>query len=210
MLSTLMAVLFQAAAPPVAPPPAAPRASVITNPDWLARPSWEDLAQAYPMAAARAEVQGQALLACEVNTEGRLVKCAVPFENPVGYGFGAAALSIADSFRMRPMTRDGVPVGGGAIRIPIRFGLPGGYETSPKRFRDPSFSEARVDLDCRFVGPRLDNCITVRAEPPGTPMEQVARDLTELMDMAPQRHKRGRIVIPMLFTPEPLPSKNSP
>jgi TonB family protein len=125
MLSILAAMLMQAATPAVAPPAPPPtRPSVITTPDWLRKPTGEDMARFYPPAAAAANVEGRATLHCSVTAEGALSDCTTAAEDPVAQGFGDAALSLAAMFRMRPMTKDGVPVSGGKINIPIRFMLP--------------------------------------------------------------------------------------
>jgi TonB family protein len=121
MLALILAAAAAAAA--AAPPPAA-RPSVITQPDWLLRPAAEDMANDYPKAAAAANVEGRATIACRVTAEGALAGCAVTEESPPGQGFGEAALKLAAKFRMRPMTKDGVPVDGGKINIPINFRLP--------------------------------------------------------------------------------------
>ena len=102
----LVAVLMQAA-PPTAPPPLDPitsRPSVITNPDWLRRPSGEDLARLYPPRAMREEVEGRVGLACSVSAQGTLSECSVVSEEPAGYEFGAAALAMSKLFLMRPQT----------------------------------------------------------------------------------------------------------
>ena len=39
-------------------------------------------------------------------------------------GFGEAAISLSKMFKMRPQTRDGAPVGGASIVIPLTFNPP--------------------------------------------------------------------------------------
>ena len=41
-------------------------------------------------------------------------------------GFGDAAMKLSKLFKMRPQTKDGQPVDGGTVRIPIAFRLPKG------------------------------------------------------------------------------------
>ena len=100
------------------------RVSVITNPDWLRKPTGEEMMALYPQAAADNGVEGRALIRCTVNARGSLEGCYVMSEDPPGAGFGAAALAMTPSFQMRPMTKDGSPVDGGKIQIPIAFRLP--------------------------------------------------------------------------------------
>jgi TonB family protein len=133
-----MPIVLAYAEPPaaVAPPP---RASVITSPDWLRKPTGADLAQFYPKAAADAHIEGRAILRCQVAATGELADCTTSNEEPLGQGFGDAALKLAAYFKMRPMTKDGLPVSGGKINIPIRFMLPK---------QDPPTPSAEVALRC--------------------------------------------------------------
>ena len=56
-----------------------------------------------------------------MTVEGRLNQCVVLSEAPAGWGFGQAAVATAHNFWMKPMTRDGQPVSGSKINIPIVF-----------------------------------------------------------------------------------------
>jgi TonB family protein len=101
--------------------------TIIGQPDWLRRPNDEEMGNFYPTDAGRAG--GKTAIDCVVTTRGLLEKCAVVRESPSGHGLGKAALAMSAIFVMRPMTRDGMPVGGGKVEIPIHFVA--GAEDSP-------------------------------------------------------------------------------
>jgi len=101
---------------------------VIRNPDWLRRPTANDLYGVWPIKALRSGLGGHVLIRCSVSTQGALHDREVLEETPVGAGFGRAALALTPQFLMRPETVNGKPVEA-TISIPITFkGSPSGAE----------------------------------------------------------------------------------
>jgi TonB family protein len=98
----------------------APR-HVITKPNWVSRPTGDDLARFYPAAAAKAKLEGKATIDCLVKIDGRLNNCSIRSESPAEAGFGQASLQLAQYFQMTPATLDGKPTAGGNVTIPINF-----------------------------------------------------------------------------------------
>jgi TonB family protein len=116
-----IAVVF---APPDTPNTPSPQGSVsvVTNPDWLRRPSPADLEHYYPPEARRQNLAGLVRLHCRITEAGSLENCRVITEQPPGAGFGAGALKLIPLFQMKPTTLRGESVAGASVTIPVVFG----------------------------------------------------------------------------------------
>ncbi len=104
--------------------PSPPADPVIRNPQWVRRPSAEQMLAAYPDRALEREISGRATLSCGVRADGSMTGCSVVSETPSGAGFGRAALGLSRHFRLSPRTVDGAVIDGARVSIPIGFTLP--------------------------------------------------------------------------------------
>jgi TonB family protein len=102
--------------------PAGPDTRKITKPKWTRTMTPEGMALAYPQAAVKAGVKtGLGVVACVVDGRGELTDCQVQREDPVGLDFGAAAMEAAKLMAMNPWSKEGEPLDGLPIVLPIRF-----------------------------------------------------------------------------------------
>lgn len=100
-------------------------AQVVTEPDWLLRPSGEVMGRYYPDSALDRSVSGRAVITCNVRLDTRVEDCRVVGESPAGMGFGEAAVEAATKeFRFRPGSADGKPVDLMTVKVPITFSAP--------------------------------------------------------------------------------------
>ncbi|MDB5457313.1 MAG: TonB family protein, partial [Caulobacter sp.] len=102
--------------------PSTPEARKLTHPTWIRTLSAEGMASLYPAAALKAGVTtGLAVVNCAVTAKGEMSDCKVAREDPASQGFGAAGLEAAKVMAMNPWTKEGDPVDGLRIGLPIRF-----------------------------------------------------------------------------------------
>lgn len=94
---------------------------IIIDPQWLSRPTPEQMSAVYPSRATNMNKSGRVSMQCSVLASGKVAGCAVATEDPAGYGFGGAALRLARYFKMSPQTRDGAVIDGAHVTIRLAF-----------------------------------------------------------------------------------------
>ncbi len=80
----------------------------------------DDFIEAYPRKASRRRQGGEADLNCTIQVTGRL-ECTVTREEPRGWRFGQAAMSLAQKIQVAPYLADGSPSAGIVVNIPFTF-----------------------------------------------------------------------------------------
>lgn len=114
-------IVMAAAVVTSAPSAPAPPPEPLTQVEWVATPTGQDIAGVYPPTAVVAGKSGAVLLDCKVAETGALEACQVEVEYPLGLEFGLAALQLAPLFKMAATTPDGAAVAGRSIRVPVMF-----------------------------------------------------------------------------------------
>jgi TonB family protein len=101
-------------------PPAPPANFDLSDVRWVRAPGARDFARHYPERALEQEQSGRVVLDCVASASGSL-SCSIAEEDPRGWGFGAAAMSIARQARIEPTAADGSSVAGRHVRLPLSF-----------------------------------------------------------------------------------------
>lgn len=153
-----------AAADQAPPPPAAPAAKQAVSPpsqppnetpyQVLRRPTKDE--QTFPQAALRAGVDGEVRVQCRMALTYRLEDCKILSENPVGYGYGEAALRTAGYYRIIPPSVGGRPYTDAQIIIPFTWDVlePASAPPAPSvKPRGGGVVEAPIFVDPRTGDP---------------------------------------------------------
>jgi TonB family protein len=97
--------------------------TMLDHPIWAEAAGFDDVARAYPGAAAG--VEGYAVAHCHVERSGALTGCEARKEIPENHGFGKAAMSLAAKFRVTPESARSPHRDPLWVDVPIRFPPPG-------------------------------------------------------------------------------------
>ena len=80
-------------------------------------------ASVWPETAYRARIPGHVTLTCDIDRYGLAERCQVAYESPPGKGFGAAALALRPTFKLKPRMGPEGPEAG-RMNIAIEFKPP--------------------------------------------------------------------------------------
>lgn len=136
ILAIVVAAAAAAVDPAETPPPSAPvtvsplvvrpkapakgTVQMDTGDDWIHKPDNATILSIWPAAAYGARVSGKATLSCKVDSHGLAEECEILSEYPKGLGFGAAALLLRPSFKLKPAMGPNGPVTA-MMTIPVVF-----------------------------------------------------------------------------------------
>jgi len=194
------------------------------GPDWLKKPTPEELHAVWPARALRDGISGQAVVDCAVNLHGLLEQCEIASETPPGMAFGTAALLLTPSFLMRPANGPEGPVPS-RVTIPINFKADaptgqsgGGHDmlgevtvlTAVDWATAPTFADleraypveaggvrGHVSLRCRVTTDGVvRDCLTTQESPKDKGFDKAGRSLTGRFHarLDPALVKRGQAV----------------
>lgn len=147
-----------------------------------------------------ATVTGAATLGCVAAKDGRLVDCKVLKEDPVGQGFGEAALSVVGYERIKTKDEAGASVEGRRVATRFDFLAPG--DANPNWIRKPNGREianvfpkkalekgveGRATIKCQVtVEGFLDACKVLTEAPAGMDFGAAGLQLATQFRMSPK------------------------
>lgn len=172
-------------------------------PDWVRRPTPEQLLAVFPTEAYKRGQEGKATINCIVTTQGALADCVTLEETPAGAGFGGAAIALTPQFLLRPATSQGAPVQSTA-NLPITFKTFGPAPTAGSKkvinaaiawSEAPTFAQVaaaypakaraqkrggRATIACNMTEQgRLSRCQVATSDPKGYGFDTAAKELSK-------------------------------
>lgn len=203
-----------------------------TQPDWLKKPTADDLAAVWPTAAWKKGKGGAALLNCTITVRGLLTDCVVLDESPPGENFGGAAIALSPQLMFKPARLKGEPVPS-TINLPVTFkAVPGMNQSMSMQSRlapvvqgwlqAPSYADmvaaypakakaekvggrATVSCDVKKDG-RLAPCLVMAETPKGQGFGKAARELAKgfLMNtIGPDGKAQDNLAVQLPFAFDP-------
>ncbi len=183
------------------------------HPDWLKKPTANQLTAVWPTKAYAEGRGGAAVIQCTVAVSGLLVDCTVVSESPAGSGFGQAAIALTPQLLFKPALKAGKPVPS-VVKIPVDFHTYGGpgpaaqvHLSKVSWLAAPSYADViaaypekaaaagvggHATLTCEFVrGGRLASCEVLREEPRGMGFGRAASKLADRF-VGPEKLADGR------------------
>jgi TonB family protein len=119
----------------------------IDNPQWSRSPSEYTVNRAAVAPAGVVGLSGAVRMTCRAAKDGKLADCAADEELPKGLGYGAAAVKLAEHYRLSPIL---LATGGAGRKVTVRVGFT--PTTLPEAYAPPKpKSDAAVALARKLV-----------------------------------------------------------
>lgn len=204
------------------------------NLPWIEAPTYADVVAAYPPKAREQRVGGRATVGCSMTREGRLTHCSTLTALPRGYGFDAAAKSLAKRFRLEVLSAsDATATRNIVVHLPVTFD-PSMLEQAEPVVGKPNWSalpsadalrsafEAlkmegvlRVQLKCVIrPGGYVGDCEAISEQPAGKGLGAMALTLAPTFRVTTWTAEGlptvgGKVVSPLRYEPGPAAASSS-
>ncbi|MBW8816183.1 MAG: TonB family protein [Caulobacterales bacterium] len=198
------------------------------NLPWAEAPTIAEVAAAYPAKARAEEKVGRVTLSCDMDENGRLAHCESVNAQPSGYGFEAAAKTLAKRFRYTVASdADRKAAHGVAVMMPFTFD-PAARDPASAVLGKPTWAAipssaqltaafaplkltatGRATLSCVVQpGGSLSDCSVLSEQPTGIGVGAAALSLTPTFRVSTWSTEGlpvvgGRISIPLRYEPAP-------
>jgi len=206
--------------------PVPARTLVYTQLPWRKAPTHAEVLAAYPAKARAEKVGGAAVLDCKIQPDGRIANCRTLKETPKGYGFLAAAKTLAPLFVTPIMANNGESIAGSRAHLTVTFAA-AALETAspvigkpkwtavpaindlaaviPAQARTAKVYKARVMMACNVAAEgTVDGCAVKSEDPTGLGYGAAAMMLSRYFRLAVWTDEGlptvgGTVTIPLRF-----------